>query len=158
MSYTFTITCNTVEEMERLMAAMRHDVDPAVTQQVQAAVAEVAGNTNQADLPTQKARRGRPPKAATEPAAPASQDASVPDDSAVEATDEQTEPAQQPEPAKAEKLTIDDARNALRALQSRKGEADMAAALAVLGQFGANRISEVKAEDYAAFITACENA
>lgn len=159
MSYTFTITCNTTEEIERLFAALRHDADPTVVEQVQAAAIDAAAHTKAGGTPATEEpanppkRRGRPPRdKAPEPAAPVTDAANVTarDTGASEAT---ATPAQQPAP-----LTIDDARGALRDLQSRIGEADMATALGVLSQFGANRISEVKAEDYTAFIDACKKA
>lgn len=154
MSYTFTITCSTTEEIERLLAALRHDADPAVVEQVQTAAVDATARTQADGTPpatdTPKPRRGRPPRErATEPAAPATDAANAParDTGASEAN---ATSAQQP--------TIDNARGALRDLQARIGEADMATALGVLSKFGANRISEVKVEDYPAFIDACTKA
>lgn len=144
MSYTFTITCNSVEEIERLLAALRFDADPAVVEQVQTQVA--ASGTEPPK------RRGRPPRATTtEPVAPASTETAEPKGAPAEVQEAQAEPAQQP-------LSIDDVRQALRDLQSRVGEADMAVPLGVLSKFNASRVSEVKPEDYAAFIAACAKA
>lgn len=52
-------------------------------------------------------------------------------------------------------LTKDDIRAALGALNSVKG---LSECQAMLARFGAQRIPEVKAEDYAAFIQACKDA
>jgi hypothetical protein len=144
MSYTFTITCNTAEEIERLLAALRDDADHATATAVQPAVqsAAVQGDTG-GDVPTSvdaPKRRGRPPREKTpEPA-------------------QQSETFEEVEQPPQVNVTLDDARAALRGLQSRAGEDDMATPIGVLKEFGASRISEVKAEDYAAFIVACEKA
>lgn len=60
------------------------------------------------------------------------------------------EPEAEPEPAKP--LTVDDVRAALQGFTAAKG---VPAGLALLKTFGASRISELKAEDYAAFVKGC---
>jgi len=47
------------------------------------------------------------------------------------------------------------AKEALMGVQAKYGAADMAKPLAILGQFGAGRISELKEHDGRAFIAAC---
>lgn len=53
----------------------------------------------------------------------------------------------------ATKLTLDDVRARLQAFTGTKG---IDAGLALLGEFKAGRISELKAEDYPAFVAKCE--
>lgn len=68
-------------------------------------------------------------------------------DSAREAEEVETPPA---EPAKP--LTVDDVRAALQGFTAAHG---VPAGLALLKTFGASRISELKAEDYPAFVKGC---
>lgn len=92
------------------------------------------------DEPAPK-RRGRPPKA--KPATTEELVATVGPDVEPEAS------APAPEPAA---FTIDDVRAALQGFTARQG---LPAGIGLLKQFGASRISELKAEDYAAFVKGC---
>lgn len=58
-----------------------------------------------------------------------------------------------PQADTATKLTLDDVRAKLQAFTGAKG---IDAGLALLGEFKAGRISELKAEDYPAFVAKCE--
>jgi hypothetical protein len=57
-----------------------------------------------------------------------------------------------PEAAPAAPLSLDDVRNALQVLTGKGG---VSAGIALLGEFKANRVSELKPEDFAAFIARC---
>lgn len=146
MSYTFTITCNTPEEIEQILSALRAtDVPVAEAVEGSAGVdTSTSGDPQTAEAPK---RRGRPPREKPTETAPESSEGVETD------TTDESKVIE-----KDKKVTLDDARAALRGLQSRIGEDDMATAIAVLKEFGATRISEVKPEQYADFIGACAKA
>lgn len=159
MSFTFTITCNTTEEIERVLDFLKGGVTTVATTQVETATAvtcvQTAAGEDNGTAAEQPKRRGRPPRSAvTEPASPATTDTDAPQGPTSAVQEAKDEPEKQPD----KKVTLDDARSALRGLQSRIGEDDMATPIALLKDFGATRISEVKAEDYAAFVAACDKA
>lgn len=142
--FTLQIQCDSIEHAERVLAALKHTAEPAVVQQVAAQVApNDTGKTDQAP-----ARRGRPPK--EKPAASA--ESPVRDTTTVTGSAEKHAVPEQQAP------TLDTIRAALQGVQKKYGADDMAKPIAILQKFGAGRISEVKAEDYSAFIAACEAA
>ena len=151
MQFQLVITCQSIEDAERVLATLKHGADPAVvkqvTDQINAPVESGKVNPKVDDKP--KNPRGRPRREVAPPlpesAAPASEDASTGSRVA------EQEPAQQT-------YTLDDVRAALKDVLAKYGTADMEKPLALLSQFGAGRVSEVKAEDYAAFIAACKAA
>ena len=153
MSFQLQITVSSIEEAERILACLRHDADPTVVKDVAAQINPTveSGPVNpQVDPPApDKPKRGRPRREVAPPlpesAAPASEDASTGSRVA------EQEPAQQT-------YTLDDVRAALKDVLAKYGTADMAKPLEILGKFGAGRVSEVKAADYAKFIAACKAA
>jgi predicted lipid-binding transport protein (Tim44 family) len=145
--FTLQIQCGTIEDAERILAALKHSANPAVVEALAAQVnAEVEPAAITPEVEKPKNPRGRPrrevaekPKTAAAPAVAAG--------AASEAGD-----ASAPAP------TLDDARAALKGVQAKYGTDDMSKPLEVLGQFSAGRISEVKSEQYPAFIAACKAA
>lgn len=164
MSFQLQITVSSIEEAERILACLRHDADPAVVKDVAAQIPASASNGDNPGSPEpalnsgapaqEPKKRGRPRREVAPPlpesAAPV---ATATEGSSPSQPDEniKTEPAQQTH-------TLDAARKALKDVQAKYGTADMEKPLALLSQFGAGRVSEVKAEDYAAFIAACKAA
>lgn len=147
MSFQLQITVSSIEEAERILACLRHDADPTV-------VKDVADQIPQSDAgapppAAEKPKRGRPRREVAPP---------LPESAAPEAEATATPEAEAEAPAQQSTYTLDDARKALKDVQAKYGTADMEKPLALLSQFGAGRVSEVKAEDYAAFIAACEAA
>lgn len=163
--FTLNIQVSTIEEAERILAALKYTADPAAVQQVQDQVVLTAatltadvfeellsGNSekNSSAIEPTTRKRGRPSKADQKSVAPA---VDVPTEVAPSSGDHSngSTSAQQT-------YSIDDARNALKEVQAKYGTADMSKPLELLGQFGANRISEVNADKYADFIAACKAA
>ena len=150
--FDLRIRCKSIEEAERIIACLKHAADPAVVQSVSAqiaapaeVVAAVAGIIEAAVAPK---KRGRPPR---EVAPPLEEKPVAPVEVAEVAADVAETPVQQAH-------TLDAIKAALMAVQAKYGAADMVKPLGVLSQFGAGRISEVKADDYPAFIAACQAA
>lgn len=161
MSFQLQITVSSIEEAERILACLRHDADPTVVKDVAAQINPTveSGPVNpQVDPPAaDKPKRGRPRR---EVAPPLSESA-APSASLPEKQGPAPAPESEPEvegQAAQQTYTLDDARKALKDVQAKYGTADMEKPLAILSQFGAGRVSEVKAEDYAAFIAACKAA
>ena len=152
MSFQLQITVSSIEEAERILACLRHDADPTVVKDVADQINPMveSGPVNpQVDPPAaDKPKRGRPRR---EVAPPLSESAAPEAEATATPEAEAEAPAQQT-------YTLDDARKALKDVQAKYGTADMEKPLALLSQFGAGRVSEVKAEDYAAFIAACKAA
>jgi predicted lipid-binding transport protein (Tim44 family) len=160
--FTLTIQVSSIDEAERILAALKHTADPAAVAQVEDQVFAGPSPSTLIENPEKNSpaieqtprRRGRPPKADQKSAAPVAESGSA---AVAPALEEQ--PASEPVVQSAQQtLSIDDARNALKEVQAKYGAADMAKPLALLGQFGANRVSEVKVEKYAEFIAACKAA
>lgn len=154
MSFQLQITVSSIEEAERILACLRHDADPTVVKDVAAQINPTveSGPVNpQVDPPAaDKPKRGRPRREVAPP---------LPESAAPESTPAASEAGAQSLSAPAQQTyTLDDARKALKDVQAKYGTADMEKPLAILSQFGAGRVSEVKAEDYAAFIAACKAA
>lgn len=151
--FTLTIQVSSIDEAERILAALKHSADPTAVQQVTEQVAEA--NTTAEPIAREITsggdtgavrRRGRAPKEKAVPSGTSD---------TVEATEVVQQPVDQPTE---QPLTIDHAREALKGVQAKYGSADMAKPLELLARFGANRVSEVKAENYADFIAACKAA
>lgn len=167
------ITVSSIEEAERILACLRHDAAPAVVAQVGEQVNKVTyieeGEALRAEieLATEKPKnpRGRPKREVAPPvdnAYVAEGCQKFEESAAPVVASESSEPVapvgdDTPVPAQ-QTLTLDDAKKALMGVQARHGTADMAVPLQLLKEFGACRISEVKADDYPAFIAACEKA
>ncbi|WP_426271545.1 hypothetical protein ACN9MB_08965 [Dyella kyungheensis] len=160
--FTLTIQVSSIDEAERILAALKHTADPAAVAQAEDQVFAGPSPSTIIENPEKNSpaieqtprKRGRPPKAAQESAAPVAESGSA---AVAPALEEQ--PVSEPVVHSAQQtLSIDDARNALKEVQAKYGTADMAKPLELLGQFGANRVSEVKADDYVAFIAACKAA
>lgn len=159
MSFQLQITVSSIEEAERILACLRHDADPTVVKDVAAQInppVESGPVNPQVDPPAaDKPKRGRPRREvapplseSAAPGTPQSTEAEAPNAGTAEV---EVTPAQQT-------YTLDDARKALQDVQAKYGTADMAKPLEILGKFGAGRVSEVKAEDYAKFVDACKAA
>lgn len=160
--FTLQIQCATLDEAERIIAALKYSADPAVVDALAAqlpfndpaglsdaespAAKRFPGTTNTgAEKP--KNPRGRPRREVAEkPAASAEVQGPAP------------APESEPEVQAQQAPTLDDARAALKGVQAKYGTDDMTKPLEVLGQFSAGRISEVKPEQYPAFIAACKAA
>lgn len=126
------------------VAALEHGADNAVAS---------ASTPGEADAPVKRGR-GRPRKDASTQTVEPEQNAVEQEETAPEAEIPVVEPEQnsvEPEPAKA--YTIDDVRAALQAFTAEHGMAD---GIALLKNFGAARVSELKVGDYAAFIAGCQ--
>lgn len=159
MSFVLQIQCNTIEDAERVLAALKHSAEPAVVQQVaEQVIGTGTGDTlefssgSTADAPK---RRGRTPKekpAASDEATNATNANAKPSGHCAAATNATNADTEQQAP------TLDTIRDALKAVQLKYGADDMAKPVAILQKFKAGRISEVKPEDYPAFIAACEAA
>jgi hypothetical protein len=163
MQFQLVITCQSIEDAERVLATLKHGADPAVVKQVEGQIpfADPAGLSD-AESPAKKHfpettntaaekpknPRGRPRRQVAEP---------LPESAAPEAEATATPEAEAQAPAQ-QTYTIDDVRAALKDVQAKYGTADMAKPLEILGKFGAGRVSEVKAADYAGFIAACKAA
>jgi len=174
--FTLTIQVSSIDEAERILAALKYTADPAAVLQVQdqveygtasygstmalplgATVIEPDSENPQKNSPAIEPttrKRGRPPKADQKSAAPVAESGSAAIAPTLEKQSE-SEPVVQPAQ---QTYSIDDARNALKEVQAKYGTADMSKPLELLGQFGANRISEVNADKYADFIAACKAA
>lgn len=148
MQFQLVITCQSIEDAERVLATLKHGADPAVVKQVEAQVNPQtdAGEPPAAEKP--KNPQGRPRRQVAEP---------LPESAAPEADAPATPLAEAEAPAQ-QTYTLDDVRAALKDVQAKYGTADMAKPLEILGKFGAGRVSEVKAADYAKFIAACKAA
>jgi|SRR5690348_2251915 len=159
--FTLQIQCPTLDEAERIIAALKHSANPAV---VDALAAQIPASATAAEVPETRStvsgvavpsqepkKRGRPRReVAKKPAA-----------SVATATDDLS--PNQPDKAQKTELTqqaptLDDARAALKGVQAKYGTDDMSQPLEVLAKFSAGRISEVKPADYPRFIAACKDA
>lgn len=151
MSFQLQITVSSIEDAERVLATLKHGADPAavkqVTDQINAPVESGEVNPKVDDKP--KNPRGRPRREVAPP---------LPESAAPEAEATATPLAEAEAPAQQPSYTLDDVRKALQGVQAKYGTADMAKPLEILGKFGAGRVSEVKAADYADFIAACKAA
>lgn len=136
--FSITIQIANLEELESFIATLKHSAPSRLTADViRAADAQIPPQIGaQTAPPADKPKRGpgRPRKAA-------------------EPEKEAAEPA--PEPTGAATVSVDDARAALQELVTTKG---MDVAFGVLKQYGAQRVSELQAADYAGFIDACKAA
>lgn len=158
--FTLQINCATIEDAERVIAALKFSASPAIVENLATqipfndpsglsdaespAAKYFPNTTNTATTEPEPKKRGRPRReVAEQPAAPLAEDH--------DAKHVPEEPTQQA-------LTLDDARNALKGVQAKYGTDDLAKPLEILGQFSAGRISEVRAEQYPAFIAACKAA
>lgn len=159
MQFQLVITCQSIEDAERVLATLKHGADPVVVEQVEGqipngvspqlsgeSVSPALNESPSAEKP--KNPRGRPRRQVAEP---------LPESAAPEAEATATPEAEAQAPAQ-QTCTLDDVRNALKDVQAKYGTADMAKPLEILGKFGAGRVSEVKEADYAKFIAACKAA
>lgn len=148
MQFQIVITCQSIEDAERVLATLKHGADPSVVKQVadQVNPQADAGSSPAAEKP--KNPRGRPRRQVAEP---------LPESGAPEAEVTATPEAEAQAPAQ-QTYTLDDVRAALKDVQAKYGTADMAKPLEILGKYGAGRVSEVKEADYADFIAACKAA
>jgi hypothetical protein len=155
MQFQLVITCQSIEDAERVLATLKHGADPAVVKQVedqvnpQPSIMDVI-ERDEAARSTEKPKnpRGRPRREVAPP---------LPESAAPEAEVTATPEAEAQAPAQ-QTYTLDDVRAALKDVQAKYGTADMAKPLEILGKFGAGRVSEVKEADYAKFIAACKAA
>lgn len=158
MKFILQIEVDSFEEAEQIVASLRHSAPPAAVTQVEAQVTssfsagdmteaaaqgfrdgrETASNEPQAEVTAK--RRGRPRK---------EQAASVESMSTSSVPSEESS-TEQP-------LSIDDVREALRGVQA-NGIGDVPKQLALLQKYGAQRVTELKADNYAAFIADCKAA
>lgn len=146
--FTLQIQCPTIEDAERIIAALKHSANPAVVENLAAQIPPPCDNAHVVEggekfAEPEKPKRGRPRREVAEKPA-----ASAVSTSADSSADEATQQAP----------TLDDARAALKDVQAKYGTDDMSKPLEVLGQFSAGRISEVTPEQYPAFIAACKAA
>lgn len=142
--FTLTIQIASVDELESFVASLKHSAPPSVVVEVQHAVQGQAAAPTTGE-PDTKRGRGRPRKTeSAAPAAPALNGTSGDQTSAPSVPKD--EPAQQT-------LTQDDARAALQSLVTTKG---MDEGFAVLGRFGAARVSDIKPDDFAKFVGVCQ--
>lgn len=149
--FDLRIRCKTIKDAERILACLKNAADPAVVREVSAqiaapaeVVADVAAIVEAATAPK---KRGRPAREVAAPLSPAEP----------EIVDTKDVVSTAPDTTELE-VTLDGIKAALMSVQAKYGAADMFKPLAILGQFGAGRISEVKATDYPAFIAACQGA
>lgn len=157
--FTLQIQCTTIEDAERVLAALKHTAEPAVVNQVAEQLTggsvspELNGESTSPQL-VEKPKRGRPRREVAEKPA-ASTDATKATNADVNATD-----ATKATNANATQQapTFDQVRAALKAVQAKYGENDLAKPLAILQKFDAARVSAVKESDFPAFIAACEAA
>jgi predicted lipid-binding transport protein (Tim44 family) len=149
--FTLQIQCPTIEDAERIIAALKYSANPAVVEALAAQVnAEVEPAAITPEVEKPKNPRGRPRREVAEKPAASSAPATEADSGTETSPGVDTSAQQAP--------TLDDARAALKAVQAKYGTDDMSKPLEVLGQFSAGRISEVKPEQYPAFIAACKAA
>lgn len=144
--FTLQIQCATIEDAERVIAALKFSANPTIVENLatQIPVVHIVEVNTAATTEPEAKKRGRPRReVAEQPAAPIAEDH--------DAKHVPEEPTQQAP-------TLDDARSALKGVQAKYGTDDLAKPLEILGQFSAGRISEVKAEQYPAFIAACKAA
>lgn len=164
--FQLQITVSSVEEAERILACLRHAADPAIVSGVaqQLQYHDVSGLSD-AESPAKKHfpettntaaekpknPRGRPKRKVAPP---------LPESAAPEVKEADPVTVQEAsQPASAQQTyTLDDVRSALKGVQAKYGTADMEKPLEILGKFGAGRVSEVQAKDYAQFIEACKAA
>lgn len=161
--FTLQIQCPTLDDAERIIAALRYSANLAVVEALAAqipAASVVASESSQAlltagaDTPVpasqEPKKRGRPRREVAEKPAASSAPATEADSGTETSPGVDTSTQQAP--------TLDDARAALKDVQAKYGTDDMAKPLEVLGKFSAGRISEVKPDQYPAFIAACKAA
>lgn len=150
--FTLQIQCPTLDEAERIIAALKHSANPAVVDalaaQIPAAPAALGepGDANSEAARPEPKKRGRPRREVAEKP----ETAAAPAVAAVAASEAGDASAPAP--------TLDDARAALKGVQAKYGTDDMSKPLEVLAKFSAGRISEVKPADYPRFIAACKDA
>jgi len=165
MKFILQIEVDSFEEAEQIVASLRHSAPPTAVAQVEAQVTgsfsagdmteaaaqgfrdgqRTASNEPQAEVTAK--RRGRPRKEQAAPVAESGSESSNPATDVPNGTSVQSE---QP-------LSIDDVREALRGVQA-NGIGDVPRQLALLQKYGAQRVTELKADNYAAFIADCKAA
>lgn len=166
--FILQIEVDSIDEAERILASLRHSAAPAVVQQVveQLPFSDPAGLSDE-ESPAKKyfpettntattaesapKRRGRPSKSAAAPAATDESTKSGATDLPVNHSSADSAPEQP------QTHTVDDVREALRSVQA-GGIGDVPRQLALLQKYGANRVTELKPEKYAAFIADCKAA
>lgn len=161
MKFILQIEVDSFEEAEQIVASLRHSASPAAVAQVEAQVqVDDAGpsdaespakkyfpeTTNVAAEPEAPKRRGRPRK---EQAAPLVVQEEAHEAAMSSGDPEKSEPEQP--------LSIDHVREALRGVQA-NGIGDVPKQLALLQKYGAQRVTELKPENYADFIADCKAA
>jgi len=153
--FTLQIQCPTIEDAERIIAALKYGANPAVVESLAAQIP--ATSANQADRRESEQSASQEPKKRGRPRREVAEKPAASNDAASSST--ASDPAEGQSGATAQQApTLDDARAALKAVQAKYGTDDMSKPLEVLGQFSAGRISEVKPEQYPAFIAACKAA
>lgn len=164
--YMLQIQVATFDDLERIVACLKHSADPVIVKQVEAtrdliAYSDPAGltdaespaakhfpnTTNEVEVTKPKNPRGRPRR---EVAAP------LPESAAPEAEVTATPEVEAQAPAP-QTYTLADIREALQGVVS-KTPGDMRPATGLLAEFGAARVSEIPAERYADFVAACKAA
>jgi hypothetical protein len=143
---TVTIQFSDITELQNFIAATKHDAPEDVVAQIEHGAAQAITETPVAAPKP----RGRPKKSETL----AALTGDAPETNAGKATVD-GEAKATPVSQTTTEAPLDEARAALQTLVTTKG---MESGFEVLKQFGAQRVSEVKAEDYSLFVDACKGA
>ena len=158
--FILQIEVDSIDEAERILASLRHSAAPAVVQQINEqvnagfsagdmtdAAAQGFRDGQSASAAEAPKRRGRPRK---EQAAPLAEQNTAHEAANSSGKPEKSESEQPP-------YSIADVREALMGVQA-GGIGDVPRQLALLQKYGANRVTELKPENYAAFIADCKAA
>lgn len=161
--FILQIEVESIEEAERILASLKHSADPAAVSQVADQVnasfsagdmTEAAaqgfrdGQAASAVADSTVKRRGRLRKEQAGSVAESGSESSIPGNDAPAGTSVQPD---------SPSLTPNDVREALRGVQ-KDGMGDVPRQLELLQKYGANRVTELKPENYAAFIEDCKAA
>jgi hypothetical protein len=167
--FQLQITVQSIEEAERLLACLKHSADPAAVKEVEEQIPfhspgglsddespakkYFPQTTNTAGEPAvekPKNPRGRPRRQVADP---------LPESAAPVVASEDSLPLTGADPSVPAQQTYsqDDVRAALMGVRD-KTPGDMTKCLAILQKFGAQRVVEIKPEDFAKFIAACKAA
>ncbi len=148
--FPMTVTINTMTEFEGLMAAIKAGV-PTTAAKVEAVVAE-AGGTKGKKSPAKDKAEGVQATVTDNGASSTPETAlSIP----AEAAAQEPAPTAAPSAPVAESVSYQATADAVTKLARTKGRD---AAVAVLAQFGAQKLPDIKPEQFAAVVAACESA
>jgi hypothetical protein len=133
----------TFKDFTEAQAFFNRDAAPVVPIELLAGAMALNDIAAEAAAPAKRTRKSKNAEAEQAQAAPAAVEP------AQESTAEPEIVSEEPAEASAPSYTVDDVRKALQAYSGREG---FPAATELVKSFGATRITELKAEDYAAFI------